>query len=217
MLTIRHPTILAFAAILASSSAAIADSASPIPDDIWASMQGVSWHKELPCPKREELRLVQIPYVDFNGTRKTGPLIVDARLADEVLAIFTEIAEAGTYHIERVQLIDTYGGDDFKSIEANNTSAFNCRFTTGAKTMSAHAKGRAIDLNPLINPYVDKSGTSHAKSRGFVTKQQRAKSDAAGLIKGDGVVVKVFKKHGWKWGGDWKSIKDYQHFSKDGR
>jgi D-alanyl-D-alanine carboxypeptidase len=208
---------LIFAASNLSAQAGQPARPGPIPDDIWTSMQGVSWHSTMPCPKRDDLRLVQIPYVDFNGELKYGPLIVDARLADEVFAIFKEIAASATYRIERVQLIDAYGGDDFKSIEANNTSAFNCRLTTGAKTMSAHAKGRAIDLNPLINPYVDKSGTSHAKSKGFVTKQQRAKSDAAGMIKPDGIVVKTFKKYGWKWGGEWNSIKDYQHFSKDGR
>ena len=189
----------------------------PVPDDVWKNMQGVSWHSNMPCPQRDDLRLVQIPYVDFSGERKSGPLMVDAILADEVLKIFTEIAVDGRYRIERVQLIDAFGGDDFKSIEANNTSAFNCRLTTGAKTMSAHAKGRAIDLNPLINPYVDKTGTSHKKSKGFVTKLQRAKSKATGIIKADSVVVKSFKKYGWKWGGEWNSIKDYQHFSKDGR
>ncbi len=191
--------------------------AGPIPDTIWSAMQGVSWHKTMPCPRREDLKLVQIPYVDFSGERRSGPLIVHATLADEVLKIFTEIAIDGTYRIERVALIDAYGGNDFKSIEANNTSAFNCRRTTGAKTMSAHAKGRAIDLNPLINPYVDKSGTSHKKSLGFVTKLQRAKSNAAGLIKAEGIVVMTFRKYGWTWGGEWTSIKDYQHFSKDGR
>ena len=180
-------------------------------------MQGVSWHTTMPCPAREKLRLVQIPFVDFSGELKSGPLIVDAALADEVLKIFSEIAANATYRIERVALIDAYGGDDFKSIEANNTSGFNCRLTTGAKTMSAHARGRAIDVNPLINPYVDKKGTSHKKSLGFVTRQQRAKSDAAGMIKADGLVVKIFKKYGWTWGGEWTSIKDYQHFSKDGR
>ena len=204
------------------SAAAVAEAGQPnrvtvIPDDVWTAMQGVSWHSNMPCPKREALRLVQIPFVNFDGELKSGALIVDAALADEVLKIFTEIAANATYRIERVQLIDAYGGNDFKSIEANNTSAFNCRLTTGAKTLSAHARGRAIDLNPLINPYVDKSGTSHKKSLGFVTKAQRAKSDAAGMIKADGIVVKTFKKYGWTWGGDWKSIKDYQHFSKDGR
>ena len=210
----------AFAFVILAVSLAEAgqpDRITPIPDDIWASMQGVSWHSNMPCPKREALRLVQIPYVSFEGELKSGPLIVDASLADDVLKIFTEIAANASYRVERVQLIDAYGGNDFKSIEANNTSAFNCRLATGAKTMSAHARGRAIDLNPLINPYVDKTGTSHKKSLGFVTRQQRAKSDAAGMIKVDGIVVKTFKKYGWKWGGEWNSIKDYQHFSKDGR
>jgi D-alanyl-D-alanine carboxypeptidase len=215
-----HVFRLAFAILMFWASLAHAgqpDRVATIPDDVWKSMQGVSWHANLPCPKREALRVVQIPFVNFDGELKSGPLIVDAALADEVLKIFSEIAANATYRIERVALIDAYGGDDFKSIEANNTSAFNCRLTTGAKTMSAHAKGRAIDVNPLINPYVDKTGTSHKKSLGFVTKQQRAKSDAAGMIKADGLVVKTFKKYGWKWGGEWNSIKDYQHFSKDGR
>jgi hypothetical protein len=214
---LRIAAVVSAFAILASSPlrAGQSDRVTSIPDDIWKSMQGVSWHSNMPCPKREALRLVNIPYVDFSGERKSGPLIVDASLADEVLKIFTEIAVDGSYRIERLQLIDAYGGDDFKSIEANNTSAFNCRLTTGATTLSAHAKGRAIDVNPLINPYVDKKGTSHKKSVGFVTKQQRAKSAAAGMIKADGLVVKTFKKYGWKWGGEWN--KDYQHFSKDGR
>jgi D-alanyl-D-alanine carboxypeptidase len=202
-----------------SLSPAVAGEArvSPIPDDVWQRMQGVSWHKTLPCPARTDLRVVMIPFVDFSGARKSGPLIVDAALADEVLKIFTEIAVEGSYRIERLELIDAYGGNDFKSIEANNTSAFNCRRTTGGKTMSAHARGRAIDINPLINPYVDKTGTSHKKSLGFVTLKQRAKSNAKGMILADGIVVKTFRKYGWTWGGDWKSIKDYQHFSKDGR
>jgi hypothetical protein len=203
--------------VLAAPSLSGENRITRIEDAVWAQMQGVSWHSDLPCPERDALRVVMIPYVDFKGERQSGPMMVDAALADEVLKIFTEIAVDGSYRIERLELIDAYGGNDFKSIEANNTSAFNCRRTTGAKTMSAHAKGRAIDVNPLINPYVDKKGTSHKKSLGFVTKAQRAKSKAAGLIRADGIVVKTFKKYGWTWGGDWKSIKDYQHFSKDGR
>jgi D-alanyl-D-alanine carboxypeptidase len=219
MKRIRSPVWFILFAVFWTNHGQAADSAaiSEISDPVWASMQGVSWHRSLPCPKRGDLRVVQVPFIDFSGNRTSGPLVVDAGLAAEVLAIFTEIADSGTYRIEQVALIDAFGGDDFRSIEANNTSAFNCRLTTGAKTMSAHARGRAIDLNPLINPYVDKSGTSHRKSRGFVTRQQRAASTAAGMIKSDSLVVKTFRKYGWSWGGDWSSIKDYQHFSKDGR
>jgi hypothetical protein len=208
---------ICFVFFLSCQAFAADDRVVRVPDNIWQRMQGVSWHKNLPCPARDALRLVMAPYVDFKGERKSGPLIVDAALADEVLKIFTEIAVDGSYRIERLELIDTYGGNDFKSIEANNTSAFNCRRTTGAKTMSAHAKGRAIDVNPLINPYVDKTGTSHRKSLPFVSLKQRKVSKAKGMILADGIVVKTFKKYGWTWGGDWKSIKDYQHFSKDGR
>lgn len=208
--------LMTFALVVMCGHGQAGNAISEIPEAAWASMQGVTVHKNLPCPKREDLRFVQVPYIDFAGKPQVGPLMVDAKLADEVLAIFTEIAKLGTYRIEKIQLIEAYDGDDFKSIEANNTSAFNCRLTTGAKTLSAHGKGRAIDLNPLINPYVDKSGTSHAKSKGFVTAKQRAASKAMGMIYADGDVVKIFKQHGWKWGGTWTSIKDYQHFSKDG-
>ena len=161
----------------------------------------------------------RVPNVTICGLCKFPTSILPAhrKPADEILAIFTEIAKQGSYRIERLELIDTYGGNDFKSIEANNTSAFNCRFTTGAKTMSAHATGRAIDINPLINPYVKNNKSEHLGSKSFVSKAQREKSNAKGMILTNGIVVKTFKAHGWKWGGDWKSIKDYQHFSKDGK
>jgi hypothetical protein len=188
----------------------------PIPDANWAGMNGKSWHANKGCPGRDDLRLVRPPFVDFEGKSRTGSLIVAEKVAAEVLDIFTELAKAD-YRIERMVLIDAYDGNDFASIEANNTSAFNCRATTGAKTLSQHGLGLAIDLNPLINPYVDKSGTSHAKSKPFDTLKERKTSKAPGMILDGDVVVKAFAKRGWKWGGNWKSLKDYQHFSKSGK
>ena len=189
----------------------------PIPDAVWTRMAGRSWHADLPCPARDKLRLVHVPYIDFKGERKTGELVVASVLAAEVLAIFEEIAADGSFRIERMELIDAYGGDDYVSIEANNTSAFNCRRTTGSKTMSAHAFGRAIDINPLINPYVNKKGTSHQRSEAFDTPAERKASKAAGLIQANGIVIKAFSARGWGWGGTWKSLKDYQHVAKDNR
>ena len=108
-----------------------------------------------------------------------------------------------------MKLISDYKGSDFNSIEADNTSAFNCRAITGnAKKWSNHAYGIAIDINPIENPYISKSGRiAHKKSYKY-----RERKSLKGVILKDDNVERLFKKYGWKWGGDWITIKDYQHF-----
>jgi hypothetical protein len=113
-----------------------------------------------------------------------------------------------------MELIDRYGASDYRSIEADNTSAFNCRRATGSKRWSMHALGLAVDVNPLENPYVSNGRTSHAGSRAFLDRRVRR----AGVIHSGDVVVRAFASIGWKWGGAWTgSVRDYQHFSANGR
>jgi D-alanyl-D-alanine carboxypeptidase len=113
-----------------------------------------------------------------------------------------------------MRLIDAYDGDDWESIEDNNTSAFNCRRATGSGNWSNHAYGRAIDINPIQNPYVSGGQVYHDASWRFIKRSKRLSPMV--IMPGD-AVVRAFAAEGWGWGGTWSDPKDYQHFSANGR
>ncbi len=192
-------------------------SAEPIPESVKITMQGKSM-KDGAIITYDDLSYLTIPHYDFNGNIVMGHLVVSATLAEEVLDIFAELLDVG-YPIERMELIDKYDADDFTSIEYNNTSAFNYReVSTGTGKLSLHAYGRAIDINPQINPYVYRNGTgAHENAREFwsrdISKWTR-EIDKKAYIGNDTEIYRIFKKYGWTWGGDWSSAKDYQHFEK---
>jgi hypothetical protein len=192
----------------------------PIPDQVWEEMQGSSWHSNRGCPARESLALLTVPYRDFAGETRLGRLVFTKRVANQVASIFTEIFESQKFRIERMELVDKFRGDDDASMAANNTSAFNCRFVAGTTALSAHALGIAIDINPEQNPFVKGAVTAPPKGKAFDRPSKRQSAQRRGqpgiIMPGD-VVVKAFKRQGWKWGGDWSSKKDYQHFSENGR
>jgi len=199
----------------------------PIPDAVWQAMQGKSWHgsfaaaqcarpEDCACPPREALVLLSVPYRDFDDRERIGRLIVARAVADEIAGAFTEIFESGQFRIAGMELVDQYGGDDDASMAANNTSAFNCRLTTSGRTLSAHAFGTAIDINPLNNPYVRGKTTLPPAGQAFDEAAERAAGHPGVIVAGD-VVTGAFAKRGWVWGGNWTNLKDYQHFSKDGR
>ena len=176
------------------------------------SMKGVSWHEGCPVPP-SDLRMLTLSYWDFAGREQAGHLVVNAALADEVIEIFREL-HARKFPIERMETVEAYGGDDERSMKANNTSAFNCRDVTGqVGKFSNHSWGRAIDVNPLTNPYVKGAKVLPEAGRAYL---DRSKSFQGGIA-GDGFVVALFKKRGWVWGGDWKDRQDYQHFEKAAR
>jgi hypothetical protein len=186
----------------------------PIPDAVWAKMQGVSWHADLPCPTRDELRLLTVPFVDFKGRTRQGELIVAADVADDMLDIFAEIHASG-FAIQSMRPVYEFRGDDRFSMAANNTSAFNCRVVSGSTRLSQHAYGKAIDINPVQNPFVTRSTTSPKAGVDFDEAAERAFATKGIIVDGD-AVVRAFKARGWGWGGDWTSLKDYQHFSENG-
>jgi poly-gamma-glutamate synthesis protein (capsule biosynthesis protein) len=187
---------------------------SPIPDEVWSYMQGRSWHAERGCPQRSELALLRIPYRDFEGRTQIGPMIVAKKVAGKVAAIFQEIYDSGAFRIHRIGLVDDYGGDDDRSIAANNTSGFNCRTTEGGG-VSQHAAGLAIDINPVQNPYVAHGVTEPEAGKAYDAPEKRRPGMIGVITKGD-VVYKAFAKRGWRWGGEWAHSKDYQHFSANG-
>ncbi len=182
-----------------------------IPDLLIRKMAGTSFKPECPVPIAE-LRLVTVRHWDLEGRVQVGRVIVAADVAADVANAFGAIF-AARFPVARMEPVSTYGGDDGRSMAANNTSAFNCRKKTGGRSWSRHSWGRAIDINPIQNPYVTKRTVEPEAGRAFV-KRDRSKP---GVIVGRGPVDRAFAAIGWKWGGRWRSLKDYQHFSASGR
>ncbi len=177
-----------------------------------ARMTGVSWRRGCPVPLHD-LRTVSLRHWGFDGAARTGTLVVHRAVAAQLVDVFRRLYVA-RFPIRRMVPVDAYGGSDFASIEADNTSAFNCRHVDGTRRWSEHAYGRAIDVNPIENPYVSGAGrTSHAASRPYV----RRTPARPGMAVEGGVLVRAFDTAGWGWGGRWSGARDYQHFSASGR
>jgi poly-gamma-glutamate synthesis protein (capsule biosynthesis protein) len=175
-------------------------------------MSGVSWHKGCPVPLRK-LRLLQVSFWGYDGQVHTGRLIAKGYHAPKIRLVLKKLFDA-RFPIRRMRLIDAYGGSDRRSLRANNTSAFNCRFVAGTDHWSQHAYGRAIDINPVQNPYVSNGVASPPSGQKYVDRTQKG---VKGMIRPRGVVVRAFASVGWEWGGFWTSPMDYQHFSSTGR
>lgn len=183
-------------------------SASPVPKDVRDRMKGRTFH-ENDNIDIDDLSYLQVRYCDFSHNVADGELIVHKSLAKEVLEIFEMLFEA-EYEIERIELCDEYDGDDEASMSANNSSAFNYRNVDGTNTLSLHALGRAIDINPMYNPYITETKVSPANSVDYVDRSVKFPHK----IDHHDICYKVFASRGWLWGGDWKDEKDYQHFYK---
>jgi hypothetical protein len=184
----------------------------PLPDGVRAWMNGVSWHPGCPVPLRD-LRLVTLRYVGFDRRTHRGRLVVHADVAEKVVGIFRRLYQV-PFLIRQMRLVDYYGADDRTSMEHDNTSAFNCRWRAGQPGVwSQHAYGRAIDVNPVENPYVWRGGVSPWNGAPYVDRSHRRR----GMIFHGDAVWWAFRNRSWEWGGDWTSVKDYQHFSRNGR
>ncbi len=160
---------------------------------------------DFPEKIRKQLALVEVHYIGTDGKRHRGQIVINKALAEDVKAIFGEL-EKIRFPIKSVIPVSEFQWDDEKSMLANNTSGFNYRVIKGTDRLSNHAYGFAVDINPLFNPYVkpnsvEPEGAEYIESR-------------PGTITANSEVVKIFKEHGWNWGGDWSRGKDYQHFEK---
>ncbi|MCG5431424.1 M15 family metallopeptidase [Mycobacterium sp. MYCO198283] len=174
-----------------------------------ATRLGASWRPGCPTPP-DELRLVTVPYLDDDGVARRGELVVHADLVADTTAIFDELF-ALRYPIHRMQTVDAYpGAEDELSMRDNNTSAFNCRPLPSGR-WSLHATGRAIDVNPLVNPYLDGAGDLQPATAGRYLDRSR---DAPGLLRDGDPAVRAFTGRGWTWGGTWRDPVDYQHFER---
>lgn len=175
-------------------------------------MTGVSWQPGCPVALAD-LRLLTLTYHGFDGGPHTGRLVVHRDAAATLVGVFRRLY-AARFPIRRMRPVDVYGGSDFRSIEADNSSAFNCRRVEETSRWSNHAYGRAIDVNPIENPYVTSRGTtSHPASRPYLDRRRARR----GMATPGGTLVRAFRAAGWGWGGDWSGVRDYQHFSADGR
>ena len=168
----------------------------------------------LPAVTYDDLRYLSVLYYDFNGEVQTGELICNRGIADDLMEIFHELY-LNEYQIEKIRLVDEYQADDTASITDNNTSCFNYRVVDGTTSLSKHALGCAIDINPFYNPYVvfnkDGSGETYISPPGSEIYVDRSKDFPYKIDESD-LCYKLFTEHGFTWGGNWNSSKDYQHF-----
>ena len=173
-------------------------------------MTGVSWHPGCPVGFGG-LRLLTVSHWGFDGRVHRGRLVVNRDHAAGMLRVMRSLYRL-RYPIRRMRLVDAYGADDHRSMDADNTSAFNCRTVAGTNLWSEHAYGTAIDVNPIENPYVTDSGYVSPPAGAPFADRAHAK----GVIHPGGRVVAAFAAIGWEWGGNWSWPKDYQHFSATG-
>lgn len=174
-------------------------------------MAGVSWHRGCPVGFNR-LRLLTVSHWGFDGEVHRGRLVVHRDHARAMLGAMRKLYRL-RFPIRRMRLVDAYGADDRRSMDADNTSAFNCRTVAGTNDWSEHAYGRAIDVNPVENPYVSGDGYVSPPAGAPYTDRSRR---VPGLIHRRGPVVEAFADAGWEWGGNWSWPKDYQHFSATG-
>jgi D-alanyl-D-alanine carboxypeptidase len=190
-------------------------SASPAPTapavhPVTAAELGASWRPGCPL-EPTVLRRVELNHIGFDGQTHRGELIVNEDLVAEVIAIFEQLYLL-RYPIEKIRTVDLYpAADDELSMQDNNTSAFNCRDIPGTGRWSLHAYGRAIDLNPLLNPYVDSTGDFQPENAEVYLDRNRIDP---GLLHDGDPAVRAFTDRGWRWGGHWRTPKDYQHFER---
>ena len=176
-----------------------------------AAELGVSWREGCPVAV-EDLRWLELAHWDDEGFATTGVLVVHADHVDDVVTVFERLFDA-RFPIRSMRPITDFDADDDASMRANNSSAFNCRLISGTDRWSQHAYGGAIDINPLVNPWVRGSQVDPPEGAEYLDRTL----DTPGLIKAGDVVTQAFADIGWGWGGDWNSSLDYQHFSHNGR
>ena len=180
-------------------------------DEIKKRITGISYPEDCPIPY-EDLVYVKVLHYNFDGEVNEGELICNKEIAKDIVEIFYELYLA-EYQIEKMVLIDEYDGDDTASMSDNNTSCFNYRVVDGTSNLSKHAYGLAIDINPFYNPYVkfNKDGSLYISPKGSETYADRTAAFPYKIDETD-LCYRLFTERGFIWGGNWNSVKDYQHF-----
>jgi hypothetical protein len=175
---------------------------------VTAADLGASWRPGCPVGV-EQLRRLAVEYWGFDDQRHAGALVVHASVATDVLKAFDRL-RAEHFPIRRVEPIDAFGGSDEASMDADNTSGFNCRYAVadGPPRWSRHAYGKAIDVNPVENPYLQGGKVQPPAGQEYVARTLYR----PGMAVPGGALVNAFASVGWSWGGRWSATPDYQHF-----
>jgi len=181
----------------------------PLSKETADRISGVTY-KPNPHITMDDLRQLTLSYIDFEGCEQVGMMICNKTAADDLCEIFRELFKAG-YQIEKIRIADEYNGDDDLIMADNCSSSFNYRTVADTDTLSLHALGLAVDINPRYNPYIVGSKIMPPNGAEFADR----KRDFPHKIDRHDLCYKLFRKHGWKWGGSWRSCKDYQHFYKE--
>ena len=186
----------------------------PIPDAIFRRMQGKSYKQNCTVP-RITLRYLRVLHRNIEGKTQLGEIVCNQSIANDLLDIFRQLYKQG-YKIERITLIDQYDADDERSMAANNTSCFNFRVVSCTTKLSKHAQGLAIDINPLYNPYVhlNNGKVEPANGKPYATNRTANRKVPVPFINTSDPCYRLFIQHGFRWGGAWRTVKDYQHFEK---
>ncbi len=189
-------------------------------DEIYQRIIGKSYpiNHAISC---SSLRYLKLLHYNYHHDIVVGEMIVNRYLAEEVLAIFQKLFEHEV-EIFSIRLIDDFffnssdpNEADFYSMISNNTSAFNYRNITSSNTLSNHSKGMAIDINPIENPYVSKNKVEPSNTKEEYTNEvERNSSSNPHVIRKGDIIYSTFQEFGFEWGGEWNSLKDYQHFEK---
>ncbi len=191
------------------SDSVVSNTIQPVPESVQTLMRKYTWHKGCPV-SIEDLSYLELKYWGYDNQPHLGYLIVHKTLAKETEEIFNTLYQHH-FPIQKIDLIEHYKGDDLTVMKKNVTTAFNCRAITGKPgTFSQHSYGRAIDINPLINPYI--KGNKVLPIEGI--KYLDRKKDFKGKITKDSLLYQQFTNYGWDWGGNWTDLQDYQHFEK---
>lgn len=204
---------LHFSFFIFHSSVAQTFTSEAVPDAVFQRMRGHSYPEGCTVP-RSELRYLRLSHIDAQGHEHIGEMVCNKAIANDLLDIFRELYRQ-CYPIERIRLIDDYGADDERSMRDNNTSCFCFRTVSGTKKLSKHARGLAVDVNTLYNPYVHtaRDGRRLIEPSTAAAYADRKRSFPYKIIKGD-LLHRLFIQHGFTWGGSWRSMKDWQHFEK---
>ena len=188
-------------------------SAQPIPDSVFHRMQGRSWPEGCTI-RRADLRYLRLTHVDAESKEHVGEMVCNKAIVNDLIEIFKELYRQ-KYPIQRIRLIDDYEAVDERSMRDNNSSCFCYRKVSGTTKLSKHAMGMAVDINTLYNPYVrtGKDGRRIVEPATATKYVDRRKTFPYKIVKGD-LLYRLFVQHGFKWGGSWRTMKDWQHFEK---
>lgn len=183
-----------------------ASSVGPVSPEIRERM-GETWSPGCPVALAD-LRYVRVAFRGFDGAAHTGELVVAASEARGVAGVFRTLFRAG-FPIEEMRLPGTADLEAAPTGDGNNTAGLVCRAARGQTRWSAHAYGLAIDVNPFQNPYVNGDLVLPELASAYLDRDR----GRPGMVRPDDVVVRAFARIGWSWGGEWQSLRDYQHFS----